>query len=537
MELGLPPTIQSPTISVPYTPSAAARCVNGLWFAALALSLAAAMIAMLAKEWLAEFTSSKLRTPHEYALLRQARFENFTRWKALHIIDLLPTLLHASLLLFSIGVVVYLWRLDKGVAMFIAAVASVTTLFYSSTTVLGAFSESCPFVTQVSKYLRSLLRTHFQWFASRLLRHDLARNIHNPDSETTTIKELRALLWLADSARDPAIGDCSYQALAGLRESLNVDTPAVVQPTGSTQAVPEAPTPTTHPHNPKNSEPHMLNETDQQTELASIFATLCERLSGAPTQNAKELAICQGTNVARYAAALAKIVCRVDSAFRRAQSNKAITAGGKDSHASNEPPQARPITVAFEALARIWDNDCPAFSPDSYANLTSAELNLTQAAVSLDHGQHPISRPPGATKKVEESPDDHHVIETSIRSAGKPDIPGIPLASLRARYSRALARASFLLLYHNNGRAPISFHPLTNLLQSISSTARIKVLNPASCLSTHQGETKDVTAFFVNVIGVKSGHYLPNYMFGDWEGILGQLLELVSSAVPGNAGS
>ncbi|KAF8599526.1 hypothetical protein BDV93DRAFT_419765, partial [Ceratobasidium sp. AG-I] len=94
-----------------FSPAISSLWINGLWFVSLALSLAAALVAMLSKEWLTAYTSSRPRPPHTHALLRQARLNGLNDWWALHIIALLPTLLHLSLLLFAIGLVIYLWTL------------------------------------------------------------------------------------------------------------------------------------------------------------------------------------------------------------------------------------------------------------------------------------------------------------------------------------------------------------------------------------------------------------------------------------------
>ncbi|KAG9093324.1 hypothetical protein FRC06_011566, partial [Ceratobasidium sp. 370] len=155
MELGLPPPsdVATPAAVPTFTPSTSARWVNGIWFTSLGLSLSAALVAMLAKEWLTAFLSSRPRPAHTHALLRQSRLEGLEKWWALHIIALLPSLLHASLLLFSIGLVIYLWTLDRIVAAVILSILGLTTLFYFVTALLGAVYEFCPFVTEISGYV------------------------------------------------------------------------------------------------------------------------------------------------------------------------------------------------------------------------------------------------------------------------------------------------------------------------------------------------------------------------------------------------
>ncbi|KAF8604812.1 hypothetical protein BDV93DRAFT_440151, partial [Ceratobasidium sp. AG-I] len=152
VERGLPPLEDEPSPTVPmFAPPMAARWINGIWFTSLGLSLSAALVAMLGKEWLSGFLASRPRPAHAHALLRQSRLEGLEQWWALHIIALLPSLLHASLLLFAIGLVIYLWTLDTAIAAVLLAIIGSTTLFYLVTATLGAVYEFCPFVTEISE--------------------------------------------------------------------------------------------------------------------------------------------------------------------------------------------------------------------------------------------------------------------------------------------------------------------------------------------------------------------------------------------------
>lgn len=135
--------IQLPNFSA----SISARWINGLWFLSLAFSLSAALIAMLAKEWLTSYNTSRPRSAHTYALERQARFEGLSKQRALHIMDLLPSMLHLALLLFSFGLILYLSTLDSGIAAVIGVITGGTFLFYVAATFFGAIDGSCPFVT------------------------------------------------------------------------------------------------------------------------------------------------------------------------------------------------------------------------------------------------------------------------------------------------------------------------------------------------------------------------------------------------------
>ncbi|KAF8145664.1 hypothetical protein K438DRAFT_1433356, partial [Mycena galopus ATCC 62051] len=85
--------------------------VNGLWFTSLALSLATALFAVLAKQWLHQYSSFITGSACERALIRQFQYPCFDKWGVQAIIGLLPTILHLSLFLFLAGLVVFLYPL------------------------------------------------------------------------------------------------------------------------------------------------------------------------------------------------------------------------------------------------------------------------------------------------------------------------------------------------------------------------------------------------------------------------------------------
>ncbi|KAJ6592416.1 hypothetical protein B0H19DRAFT_854833, partial [Mycena capillaripes] len=85
--------------------------VNGLWFTSLALSLTTALLAVLAKQWLRQYSSFVTGSARERALIRQFRYACFNKWGVQLIIGLLPTGLHLSLFSFLAGLVVFLYAL------------------------------------------------------------------------------------------------------------------------------------------------------------------------------------------------------------------------------------------------------------------------------------------------------------------------------------------------------------------------------------------------------------------------------------------
>jgi hypothetical protein len=109
----------------------------------------------------------------------------------------------------------------------------------------------------------------------------------------------------------------------------------------------------------------------------------------------------------------------------------------------------------------------------------------------------------------------------------------VSIFELRARYSRALSRAAYLLGYHGKGRAPISPYPLVYLLESVCLAAQCTDLNPSSCLSTNQPQLGDggvPPQFEIHVIGTGMLHYLHPEAIGDRDAIVAGITRILSYA-------
>ncbi|KAI5886990.1 uncharacterized protein SCHCODRAFT_02590471 [Schizophyllum commune H4-8] len=116
---------------------------NAFWFISLTLSLSAALMSVLIKQWLQAYSSNVSGTPRKQALVRQFRLIGIERWNVPLIVGLLPMLLHLSLLLFFVGLSLYLFTFDTVIASIVAGLA----ISYG----YAAFQES---VTATSNFLR-----------------------------------------------------------------------------------------------------------------------------------------------------------------------------------------------------------------------------------------------------------------------------------------------------------------------------------------------------------------------------------------------
>ena len=134
-----------------FDPGRASRWINGLWFMALLLSLAAAFFAMVAKQWLREYLqwTSLSADPSEVVVLRQLRADAWEKWQVPALIGAIPALLELSLVLFLCGMVILLWTLDSLVAIVLTTFAGIFLTLAFSVTVLPTIRHDCPYKSPV----------------------------------------------------------------------------------------------------------------------------------------------------------------------------------------------------------------------------------------------------------------------------------------------------------------------------------------------------------------------------------------------------
>ncbi|EKM61824.1 uncharacterized protein PHACADRAFT_84717, partial [Phanerochaete carnosa HHB-10118-sp] len=133
--------------SPPFIPSASARWINSLFFISLVLSLAAALLGILAKQWIREYMqwNSPLAAPRENVLVRQMRFEAWEAWNVAATISAVPALLEVAMILFLVGMIILLWTLDDVVAICVTAATAAFLLVVSAFTILPVLFHRCPY--------------------------------------------------------------------------------------------------------------------------------------------------------------------------------------------------------------------------------------------------------------------------------------------------------------------------------------------------------------------------------------------------------
>ncbi|CUA75430.1 hypothetical protein RSOLAG22IIIB_11719 [Rhizoctonia solani] len=174
-------------------------CVNVLWFLSLSLSVAVSLISMLAKEWCLEFMSGRTGPPGPQACRRQQRWDGLVKWKMKEVILMLPSLIHISLLLFAIGLCVFLWDVHYGVAIPVVIVTTIAAGAYFACTIVPLLYQFCPYGTVLSRAIRQFKTRRSRITLTDWMDHDAISN---------------ALHWMITNCETPRSVDIALQSLA-----------------------------------------------------------------------------------------------------------------------------------------------------------------------------------------------------------------------------------------------------------------------------------------------------------------------------------
>ncbi|KAG9028314.1 hypothetical protein FS837_003915, partial [Tulasnella sp. UAMH 9824] len=151
-------TLTAADLSPPFSPDSNCVTTNCLLYASLSCSLLAAMGAMLAKEWLQNYDRTGQVGPlEEQARMRQRKFHALQRWHLEEVVLFLPNLLIASVILFFVGLAIYVLPINHLVAGVVIAFICVAAIFVCTMVVAGAMDPSCPYQTALSRALRSVV--------------------------------------------------------------------------------------------------------------------------------------------------------------------------------------------------------------------------------------------------------------------------------------------------------------------------------------------------------------------------------------------
>ncbi|KAL0959271.1 hypothetical protein HGRIS_014542 [Hohenbuehelia grisea] len=240
--------------------------VNALWFISLTLSLSTALLAVLVRQWLHQYTAITSGTSRDRSLVRQYRYDGLMKWHVPVIISLLPVLLHAALGLFLAGLVIFLIPLNLTLAWTVASITCLVYAIYTISNLLPLVDPQCPYRTPFSDIL------HKFWLSSLIslsIGHnfiqDIVRrysiklkldkfwrlqprpetpSIFNSDSTTQaqwlSLKEIEgrksnteevgveAIEWLLHSTANPPTARIALQSFGGFSQKMYQRLPGLV---------------------------------------------------------------------------------------------------------------------------------------------------------------------------------------------------------------------------------------------------------------------------------------------------------------------
>ena len=161
---------QEATLPVWTGPSNTTIWIQTLAYASLSSSLLAAFGAMLAKQWLGHFKTSRFGRGgalHERCQTRQKKFDGLEAWHFSTVLATLPIFLQLSLFFFGVALAANIWTMQHTVASVIMVTTAFGVIFTFFTLVSSLRSPDCPFQTPVSTMSHHILH-HVVPFRARV---------------------------------------------------------------------------------------------------------------------------------------------------------------------------------------------------------------------------------------------------------------------------------------------------------------------------------------------------------------------------------
>jgi len=137
-------------------------------YASLVISMLAAFVAMLGKQWLNRYLRNSGGSVIERCGDRQRKFDGLEKWPFHSFVESLPLMLQVSLLLLACGLCKHMWSINALVARTLISLTGLGVVFYIGIVIAGVSSYACPFQTPASIALRG------PW---KKVRHGIASSI------------------------------------------------------------------------------------------------------------------------------------------------------------------------------------------------------------------------------------------------------------------------------------------------------------------------------------------------------------------------
>ncbi|KAJ7143670.1 hypothetical protein C8R46DRAFT_919548, partial [Mycena filopes] len=137
------------------TPGVSSVVCNVLWFTSLGFSLACALVATLVEQWARDFIQrAEMRpSPIKRARIFSYLYYGLKRFNMHLVVEVVPLLLHMSLVLFFAGLIAFLLPIHAAIMGVAAALLGIIVVMYCYLTILPLLSFDSPYRTPLSSVL------------------------------------------------------------------------------------------------------------------------------------------------------------------------------------------------------------------------------------------------------------------------------------------------------------------------------------------------------------------------------------------------
>ncbi|KAJ7127482.1 hypothetical protein C8R46DRAFT_1247553 [Mycena filopes] len=201
-----------------FSPATTSLVCNTLWFISLGLSLTCALIATLLEQWARDFLhrADMRSAPVIRARVFSYLYYGLKRFNMHTVVDIIPLLLHASLLFFFAGLVAFLLPINPVITYVAASLLAVVVAVYSLLTILPNWYLDCPYRTPLSTGVWRISQVfskkwvHWRhlsqdWYPAQNRRETVVEAVFRQAmalSPARTARDYRALVWTVKSLAD-----------------------------------------------------------------------------------------------------------------------------------------------------------------------------------------------------------------------------------------------------------------------------------------------------------------------------------------------
>ncbi|KAG1822039.1 uncharacterized protein BJ212DRAFT_939003 [Suillus subaureus] len=188
---------------------------SGLWvqalaYASLGLNLLAAYGAVMGKQWLGHYKTTRFDggSNKDRCQQRHRKFQELETWRFENVLRSFPVLLQISLLLFGLSLGAMLWMQQRPISILVFAMTTFGGLCHAFVIMVSSIHPDGPFQTPVSLGIQAV-RRHFR---------ERAGFQHQDEDSVTS-----AMTWILETSRSPVVVRSVVELIPTMSELPNVD--------------------------------------------------------------------------------------------------------------------------------------------------------------------------------------------------------------------------------------------------------------------------------------------------------------------------